>query len=190
MAQQNNKIQQPNRRAVRLINEMPLHGTDALFSLVGSDGNGRDALLPVSDALLSRHLLLLGARGTGKSHVMRHLLRNLRANLGDKDVLVVLDPLGGHGAQLMQAGDVVFADDARASDGLGEAQWNLFTELVESDRPAEDASALCDMLFGGRIRAAREPFYPTAARDLTFALILYLLRQEDPNLRNNRTLRG
>lgn len=182
--------QQTVLKGTQIGREVAYRDPNALFSLVGADGNGKNAYLPIGEDLLSRHMLLLGSACTGKSNMMRHLLRNLRVNLTEKDALVVFDPTGEYAATFGQPGDVVFADDERASDGNGEAQWNLFLELQDSERLPEDASALCEMLFAERIRTASDPYYATAARDLTLALIVYLCRQPDPALRNNRTLRG
>jgi hypothetical protein len=182
--------QHTNPKGTQILKEVPCRDPEAFFSLVGTDGNGKNAFLPVGNALLGGHALLLGDQGAGKSNLMCHFLRNLRVNLGEKDVLVAFDPSGAYQTLFGQAGDVVFADDARASDGTGEAQWDLFAELADTERPLEDASALCNVLFGERIRTAREPQPVQAARDLTLALIVYLLRQDDPGLRNNETLRG
>jgi len=177
-------------KGLQIARDIPYRDPDAFLSLVGTDGGGKNAYLPIGDSLLSRHVLLLGSPGTGKSNMMRHLLRNLRVNLNQEDAMVVFDPTGEYSALFGQAGDIVFADDQRASDGGGEAQWNLFAELTEPQRLLEDASALCDMLFYERIRTAPDPYFPTAARDLTLALIVYLCRQNDPTLCNNETLRG
>jgi type IV secretory pathway TraG/TraD family ATPase VirD4 len=177
-------------KGLQIAKDIPYRDPDAFLSLVGADGNGKNAFLPIGDMLLSRHILLLGGPGTGKSNMMRHLIRNLRANLTDADMMLVLDPTGEHTGQFCQAGDIVFADDQRASDGTGEAQWNLFAELMDDSRLIEEASALCDTLFAERIRTAPDAYTATAARDLTLALIVYLMRQNDPALRNNETLRG
>ena len=177
-------------KGLQITKDIPYRVPDAFISLVGVDGNGKKAFMPIGDALLSRHILLLGSPGTGKSNMMHHLMRNLRVNLTDADVLLVFDPTGEYCAQLCQTGDVVFADDQRASDGNGEAQWNLFYELLDETRVLEDASALCDILFEDRIQNAPDAYSASAARDLMLSLIVYLVRQNDPSLCNNETLRG
>ncbi len=177
-------------KGLQIAKDIPFRDPDAFLSLVGTDGNGKSSFMPIGDTLLSRHILLLGGPGTGKSNMMRHLIRNLRANLTSADIMLVLDPTGEHTNQFCQTGDIVFADDQRASDGTGEAQWNLFAELTDENRLIEDASALCDTLFEERIKTAPDTYSAMAARDLTLALIVYLMRQNDPSLRNNETLRG
>lgn len=176
-------------KGLQISRTIPYRDPDALFALAGVDGNGQNAYLPMGDNILSRHMLLLGAPGTGKSNLMSHFLRNIRANLTESDVLVALDPVGEYHKAFYQPGDIVFADDARSSGEAGEAYWNLYSELCEDDRVIEDASALCDLLFDERIRGAAEPFYANAARDLMMALIVYLRRKGEKELQNNLALR-
>jgi len=81
-------------KGLQIAKDIPYRDPDAFLSLVGADGNGKNAFLPIGDMLLSRHILLLGGPGTGKSNMMRHLIRNLRANLTDAD-----EPVGDAQAQ-------------------------------------------------------------------------------------------
>lgn len=176
-------------KGLQISRTIPYRDPDALFALVGVDGNGKNAYVPVGENILSRHMLLLGSPGTGKSNMVSHLLRNIRANLTDSDVMVVLDPTGEYHSTFYQPGDIVFADDSRAGDENGDAHWNLFAELGEDERITEDASSLCNLLFDDRIRGAADSFYPNAARDLMMALIVYLRRKGGDELQNNSALR-
>ncbi len=176
-------------KGLQISRTIPYRDPDALFALAGTDGNGQSAYMPMGDNILSRHMLLLGAPGTGKSNFMSHILRNVRANLTEADVMVVLDPVGEYHSAFYQPGDIVFSDDARSSGEEGEGYWNLYAELCQEGRIMEDASALCDLLFDDRIRGAAEPFYANAARDLMMALIVYLCRRGEKELQNNLALR-
>lgn len=176
-------------KGLTLSREIPFRDPDALFSLAVTDGMGRSAYLPVGQSMLERHMLLLGSAGTGKTNLLMHLARNLRANLTQEDALVIFDPTGVMHRTLWQKGDVTLSDDDRACGPEGEDAWNLFEELSDEQRVVEDATALCETLFRERIEASAHPFSPTAARDLTLALMVFLCRQKDDSLRSNRALR-
>lgn len=182
----------PNRtvllKGLQIARDIPYRDADALFSLSGVDGSGRSAYLPVGEQMLGGHTLLLGSPATGKSNMLCHMLRNLRAHLGQQDALVVLDPKGEYHRQFYQKGDVVFANDERAAGAAGEDAWNLFDELEEDDL-TEDAGELVGTLFHSRIQAAPDPFYPSAAMELMTALIVYLRRQGGEPLQTNLALR-
>ena len=162
---------------------------DALFALVGADGSGKNAYMPIGQSLLSHHMLLLGSPGAGKTNLLFHLLAGIRTNLTSEDVMVVFDPTGEYHRAFFQEGDIVFADDARAGDADSTNHWNLFAELCTEDRLVEDASMLCRLLFEGQLRSAADPFYVMAARDLMMALIVYLSRNGGAELQNNLALR-
>jgi len=181
---------QPNvLKGLQIAKDIPYRDPEAVFALVGTDGMGKGAYLPVGDSMLDRHMLLLGSAATGKTNMLLHLSRNLRANLSQDDVMVIFDPTGDFYRALYQPGDAVLADDSRACGPDGDGDWNLFEELTDPDRLIEDASSLCDLLFQERIRGAVRPFYPMAARDLAMALIVYLKKQGGDDLCNNLALR-
>lgn len=176
-------------KGLQIAKDIPYRDPDALFALAGTDGMGKSAYLPVGGSMLERHLLLLGSAATGKTNMLLHLARNLRAHLTDEDAMVVFDPSGEYYRALYQKGDVVLSDDERASGARGETAWNLFHELTDGDCVLQDASALCDLLFRERIQAAARPFETMAARDLLMALIAYLKKQGDGELCNHLALR-
>lgn len=176
-------------KGLQISKDIPYRDPEALFALAGTDGMGKAAYLPVGQTMLERHFLLLGSGATGKTNMLKQLARSLRANLSQDDAMVIFDPAGEYYAALYQSGDIVLADDARACGEGGEGYWNLFRELTDDARVVEDASFLCDHLFQERIAGAAEPFYPTAARDLLMALIVYLKHRGDGELCSNRALR-
>lgn len=134
-------------------------------------------------------MLILGSPATGKTNMLLHLARGLRANQTENDALVILDPTGEYYNALYQKGDIVFADDKRAAGPDGPECWNLFEEFTDDSRLIEDASALFGLLFEERIQSAAHPFYPTAARDLIMALAVYLKRRGDSELCTCQALR-
>ena len=155
-------------KGLQIARDIPYREPDALFALGGADGMGKSVYLPVGASLIDRHMLILGSPATGKTNMLLHLARGLRANQTENDALVILDPTGEYYNALYQKGDIVFADDKRAAGPDGPACWNLFEE---------------------RIQNAAHPFYPTAARDLIMALAVYLKRRGDSELCTCQALR-
>lgn len=176
-------------KGLQISREIPYREPDAMYALAGADGMGKSVYLPVGDGLLGRHMLLMGSAATGKTNLLLHLARGLRTNMTENDVMVVFDPTGECYNALYQKGDAVLSDDKRACGPDGPDSWNLFSELNSDGRLIEDASALCDVLFRERIEGAAHPFYPTAARDLIMALIVYLKRRGEKELCTNQALR-
>ena len=176
-------------KGLQIARDIPYREPDALFALGGADGMGKSVYLPVGASLIDRHMLILGSPATGKTNMLLHLARGLRANQTENDALVILDPTGEYYNALYQKGDIVFADDKRAAGPDGPECWNLFEEFTDDSRLIEDASALFGLLFEERIQSAAHPFYPTAARDLIMALAVYLKRRGDSELCTCQALR-
>ena len=61
-----------------LLDYCPYKEDDPHFMLVGNNcTDGRNMLIPVGEQMLSRHMLLLGGIGTGKSNAFNFLIRNV-----------------------------------------------------------------------------------------------------------------
>ncbi|MCI6488079.1 MAG: type IV secretion system DNA-binding domain-containing protein, partial [Clostridiales bacterium] len=66
-------------------------------------------MIPITDDLLSHHILLLGGIGSGKTNTFNLLLRNIRAGLTDEDVVVIFDSKGDFYKEFYRPGDIVFS---------------------------------------------------------------------------------
>lgn len=161
------------------------------FYLVGNDVQGRPMNIPVGEQMLSRHMLLLGGIGTGKSNAFNFLIRNVRANLTDRDVVVIFDTKGDFYHEFYRPGDVVISNDARADGGSGPDYWNLFGEVTIDDRVEENILEIAKSFFAEKLEHTTQPFFPNAAKDLFSALLLHMVRSEQfRDFRNNQALRS
>ena len=161
------------------------------FYLVGNDVQGRPMNIPVGEQILSRHMLLLGGIGTGKSNAFNFLIRNVRANLTDRDVVVIFDTKGDFYHEFYRPGDVVISNDARADGGSGPDYWNLFGEVTIDDRVEENILEIAKSFFAEKLEHTTQPFFPNAAKDLFSALLLHMVRSEQfRDFRNNQALRS
>jgi len=67
---------------------------NAVCVFPGMDIKGKSVSLPISESLLSTHMLILGGIGMGKSNAFYHLLSQLQKRLTPDDVMIVFDTKG------------------------------------------------------------------------------------------------
>ena len=162
----------------------------ARFALPGERSDGVQCAWPIGQEMLSRHMLLLGGIGTGKSNAFYHLIRQLRYERNTNDIIFIFDTKGDYYEKFYQPGDVVISNDARATGSSHVDYWNIFNEITADDQFDENALEICTSLFEEKIEHTTQPFFPNAARDLLRALLLHLLRNKSQHEKcNNQDLR-
>ena len=147
-----------------------------------TDLNGNETKLNLNEEILSRHLMLLGNTGTGKTNVFDFILNDLRRNSTKKDVFLIFDSKGDFLRKHFIQGDLVLgnAKNVRKQSVV----WNLFEEvLADGDNPEDieiNARELAKALFYDRGNQA-QPFFSNSACDIFAHLIVYIVRkaQED-----------
>lgn len=175
----------------RLFDTCQYQEDDPHFFLMGHSAQGEPMRIPVGEQMLSRHLLLLGGIGTGKSNAFHFLIRNVRSSLTDRDVVIIFDTKGDFYREFYQPGDVVISNDSRASGGSGPDYWNLFGEISIDDRIEENILEIAKSFFSEKLAHTTQPFFPNAAKDLFGALLLHMVRSEQfKEVRNNQALRA
>lgn len=171
-------------------NSVPITDYTANFALLGTDEDGKTIQWPVGNEQLSRHMLLLGGIGTGKSNAFNHIIRSVRRTLTQNDVMLIFDTKGDFYNEFYQPGDVVISNDSRADGGNGPNYWNIFSEVDVDDRLEENILEICKTIFSEKLEKTSQPFFPNAAKDLLNALMLYLSREDKAKMsRNNLSLR-
>lgn len=162
----------------------------ATFALPGSSRDGRRLMWPVSPRMLSQHMLFLGSIGTGKSNAIYLLLQRIRETLNPNDVMIIFDTKGDFYDEFYRKGDIVISNDSRATGSRGVDYWNIFREIMADDRLEENALEVCKTIFSQQLEKTNQPFFPNAAKDLLFALLLHLARNKEfSSKQNNYDLR-
>lgn len=175
----------------RLFDACQYQEKDPHFFLMGHNALGEPMRIPVGEQMLSRHLLLLGGIGTGKSNAFNFLIRNVRSSLTDRDVVIIFDTKGDFYREFYQPGDVVISNDSRADGGSGPDYWNLFGEVTIDDRVEENILEIAKSFFSEKLAHTTQPFFPNAAKDLFSALLLHMVRSDQfAASRNNQALRS
>ena len=146
--------------------------------LTGTTGNNERRIIPFTPEMLSKHLLLLGGIGTGKTNAFNGMISQLKAGLTDEDVMVIFDTKGDFYNAFYQDGDIVISNDETATGPVEKDYWNLFNEVAADGRGVESITEIAKMLFAEACEKTNQVFFPNAARGI-FEACVYHFFQED-----------
>ena len=94
--------------------------TEGITGYASLIGDGCE--IPLSESVLSKHVLYTGTIGTGKTTAMFQLLRQLIDKMNEDDVMIVFDTKGDFAKEFYRPGkDVIISSDDKAT-----AYWNIF----------------------------------------------------------------
>ena len=157
--------------------------------LTGSGGNAGQAI-ELDENLLSRHIMLLGGIGTGKTNTINMILRQLLATLTAEDVVIIFDSKGDFYREFYAPGDVVISNDSHATGPNGPDYWNIYNEIEHGEHMEENVNEIASAIFRERIEHSSQPFFPNAGRDIFAAVLSHFIKNGDPALCNNAHLRA
>ncbi len=158
-------------------------------NLYGFNNNYQTITVPLDENLLSRHLVLLGGIGTGKSNAFYQIITQLRSNMTMDDVMVVFDTKGDFYKKFYQKGDVVISNDISATGVDGENYWNIFNEIELDEHMEDNIVEIANSLFHNKIEKSSQPFFPNAAKDIFSAVLTHMCRNRDELVCDNASLR-
>lgn len=144
----------------------------------------------LDEALLSKHLLLLGGIGCGKTNVFNFIIESLQRRLTKDDVILIFDTKGDFKNKFYNQrnpGHWLIGNDPRYE--MISRNWNIFDEMREPDgrfgKESElAAKEMAKQLFKGR-ESASQPFFSQAAADLVSKVLIHLMRQATKNHTEN-----
>lgn len=138
--------------------------------------------------LFSKHLLLLGGIGTGKTNTFFHLTSQIEHSMTEEDVMVIFDTKGDFYKEFYRPGDVVISNDDTACGPRGENYWNIFAELSYGPQLEANIREISNMLFAEACEKTTQLFFPAAARDIFSAVLEYFVYVLPVERRTNRFL--
>lgn len=143
-----------------------------------ADGNS----FGINDKIMSRHLLLLGGSGCGKTNTFLFAMDTLLNNMGEDDVAIVFDTKGEFYDYFAKPGDYVIGNSPAFKDMSH--TWNIFDEILAdgwSDYAIlSNAREISAALFHGR-GSSTQPFFCNAAKDMFMAMLLHFVREAKAN---------
>lgn len=134
----------------------------------------------LNKSLLSRHILLLGGIGVGKTNTFNHLIHELfkKDYSETKDnVTVIFDTKGDFFREFYSPGDIVIANNKEYLKTT--FYWNIFEDIQAAGDDAESQEMMCreiaKSLFSDR-KSSSQPFFTNAAADIFSKVLIHFLR--------------
>ena len=153
---------------------------DGLRSVIHVPGafRGNPVKFGLTEDDLSRHLLLVGGTGCGKTNLFYHIVRQLKSKMTPQDVMLIFDTKGDFYSRFFADGDAVIGNSAQYRKQS--ERWSLFGEITADGRDAvsiiQNTQEICKSLFSELIEHSNNPFFPTAASGLLASVIIALIR--------------
>ena len=167
----------------KLENGRPTQVESPIVSIPGKY-KGTKSTVDLNESILSRHILLIGGTGCGKTNTFFHIVGQIKKQLTDDDIMIVFDTKGDY---LKQKGFYNSEKDYIISasqdyDKVSE-KWNIFKELLidgynNKKEWESNVSEIAWELFSESIENNKSnPFFPNAARDLFASLLIWRIRR-------------
>lgn len=137
---------------------------------VGIRGNNNTGIT-LHQELLARHILALGAIGSGKSNAMFHIVRAIRKTMTDDDVMIVFDAKGDYLENFYEPGDYVLTNSL--DEHPGTVYWNIYKDILHTpkEKRQETIREITSALFKEDIENSQAPVFGMGARDILAALL-------------------
>ena len=139
------------------------------------DGISAGQMIHLDENLLSRHIMLLGGIGTGKTNTINQLLDQLLNHLTTEDIVIIFDTKGDFYKEFYSPGDVVISNDDTATGPDGPDYWNIYNEIERDEHMEENVIEIANALFREKIEKTNQPFFPNAAKDIFSAVLAHLI---------------
>ena len=149
--------------------------TEGITGYASLIGDGCE--IPLSESVLSKHVLYTGTIGTGKTTAMFQLLRQLIDKMNEDDVMIVFDTKGDFAKEFYRPGkDIIISSDDKAT-----AYWNIFKEVLINgeDHTEENLLEIVNSLFEDKIQKSNAPFFPQAAKEVLYGIMYYIIAQNE-----------
>ena len=136
----------------------------------------------VDNDTFSRHILLLGGSGCGKTNAFLYAMDDVRKSMTRNDLAIIFDTKGEFFDRFFRPGDYVIGNSVRFRPRSH--TWNLFDEVLadgwDEDAVSMNAREISAALFHGR-GSSTQPFFCDAARDIFRGIVIHFIRMAQAN---------
>lgn len=161
-----------------------------LVTIKGTRGLSK-ASFGIDESILSKHTLLVGGTGSGKTNLSYHYVSQLKSKMTKDDIMIIFDSKGDFYKKFYNQGqDIVIGNSKQFRNKS--AIWNICKEIIADGADAisinQNAQEISKSIFAERTeKNSNNPFFPNAARDLFASLMISIIR--DKSGFNNRDLK-
>lgn len=155
--------------------ELELDDSRVLFE----DSDNPDSYFTINPEVMSKHILLLGGAGCGKTNTFNLIVSQLRDGEYDNsnDVFIVFDTKGDFYQNFGESGDFILGNSKEYRHVS--VHWNIYEEVLAAGDNPEDyelsAREMAAALFDGR-GSSSQPFFVNAAKEIFAAAIILFIR--------------
>ena len=141
--------------------------------------HGKSASFTMDEDMISKHLMLVGSTGCGKSTLFYHIVQQLKREMKPDDVMIIFDTKGDFYGKFFENQDCIIGNSPQY---IQQSQrWNIFKEILadgwDNRQIFMNTQEICKALFDERTKNnTNNPFFPNAARDLLAAVLIATIR--------------
>lgn len=140
--------------------------------------NNQHTYLNLDDDILSKHTLLIGGTGSGKTNTFYYFIEQLKRKMTANDVMIVFDTKGDFESKFYSQGDIILGNSSKYKNIT--EKWNIYKELVVDGWNEENiqmnTNEITYSLFKDAMEKTNQQFFPSAARDLFASILLAHLK--------------
>lgn len=168
---------------------LPLKKSNAFVTLKGKF-NGTTASFNLDEDTLSKHTMLIGGTGCGKTTLFFHFVDQIRRKMTSDDVMIIFDSKGDFYHRFGTDKDLVLGNSKEFINRS--VRWNIYKEVladgIDEHSYILNIQEVCRSFFAKRVEKTTNSFFPNAASDLLGAIMTAIIRESinDHELRNKR----
>ena len=83
----------------------------------------------LDEKILSKHVLIIGSTGTGKTNLFYHIVNQIKDNMSADDVMLIFDSKGDFYDKFFSTGDVVVGNSAQYRKFS--QKWSIYNEITK-----------------------------------------------------------
>jgi type IV secretory pathway TraG/TraD family ATPase VirD4 len=170
-------------------NTIPGKSVGAVVKLGGTHA-GKSSAFTLDNDTLSKHTMLIGGTGCGKTTLFYHFVSQIKRNMTKDDIMIIFDTKGDFYSKFYnKSSDIVIGNSKQYS--AQSKHWNIYKEILADGWDERDfiinTQETCKSFFEERTRNTTNAFFPNAARDMLAAIIIAFIREgvKDPNIKKD-----